>query len=54
MFAGIGPVAIQCLRVDEREAVKRNPEHKRCSSGVLPLFLRRRLPIEGVVAALYL
>lgn len=54
IFTGIGPVAIQRPRVDEREAVKRNPEHKRFSSGVLPRFLRRTPTIEGVVATLYL
>jgi len=54
IFTGIGPVVIQRPRVDEREAVKRNPEHKRFSSGVLPRFLRRTPTIEGVVATLYL
>lgn len=54
IFTGIGPVAIQRPRVDEREAVKRNPEHERFSSGVLPRFLRRTPTIEGVVATLYL
>lgn len=54
VFTGVGPVTIQRPRVDGREAVKRNPEHTRFTSGVLPRFLRRTSTIEGVVATLYL
>jgi len=54
ILTGVGPVEIQRPRVDEREAVKRNPEHKRYTSSVLPRFLRRTPTIEGVVATLYL
>ena len=36
IFTGVGPVKVQRPRVDEREAVKGNPEHKRFTSSVLP------------------
>ena len=54
ILTGVGPVKVQRSRVDEREAVKGNPEHKRFTSSVLPRFLRRTPTIEGVVATLYL
>jgi len=54
ILTGVGPVKVQRPRVDEREAVRRNPEHKRFTSSVLPRFLRRTPTIEGVVATLYL
>jgi hypothetical protein len=54
ILTGVGPVRVQRPRVDEREAVKRNPQHKRFTSSVLPRFLRRTPSIEGVVATLYL
>lgn len=54
IMTGVGPVNIQRPRVDERQAIARNPEHKRFKSGVLPRFLRRTPTMEGVVATLYL
>ncbi|MEJ2082901.1 MAG: IS256 family transposase [Acidobacteriota bacterium] len=51
---GIGPVSIRRPRIDERQAVKQDPKHRRFTSGVLPRFLRRTPTIEGVVATLYL
>lgn len=54
IMTGVGPVSIQRPRVDERAAVKQNPQHKRFVSGVLPRFLRRTPTMEGVVATLYL
>jgi len=54
IFTGVGPVPIKRPRVDEREALKKNPDHQRFASGVLPRFLRRTPTVEGVVATLYL
>jgi transposase-like protein len=50
----VGPVSIQRPGIDERQAVKRDPDHKRFKSGVLARFLRRTPTMEGVVTTLYL
>ncbi|WP_245874089.1 transposase, partial [Alkalispirochaeta sphaeroplastigenens] len=54
ILTGIGSVSLRRPRVDEREAVQQNPNHKRFSSSILPAFLRRTPSIDGAVATLYL
>jgi len=54
ILTGIGPVRIQRPRIDEREAVRKNPKHEQFTSSILPRFLRRTPSIEGTIATLYL
>lgn len=54
IMTGVGSVVIQRPRIDEREAISHDSDHKRFSSGVLPAFLRRTPTVEGIVSTLYL
>ena len=54
ILTGVGPLEISRPRVDERQAIEKNPQHESFTSSVLPRFLRRTPSVEGVVAVLYL